>query len=208
MQYIKHIGYSRFSTGTVNYLTLASFQMRRPHWRATITLSLSIPLSASFYFNESAINKEMEQLPKGDWFHHNGSLLLSMAVLNSPTRPLGHAEGHLQYRPHPPPPTPPPPYRSLLFLSSRSPGLICATVSFDPPPHANLPFPPPAPPPLFQMQTLQYFILICWGQITGHCMLGLLNDRAEGIESGVTRYQNFIWAKRHLSFTILCQQKC
>lgn len=41
----------------------------------------------------------MERLPKGGWFLHNGSLLLSMAVLNSPTRPLGHIEGHLQYHP-------------------------------------------------------------------------------------------------------------
>lgn len=83
------------STGTVNYLTLASFQTRRPRWGATITLGLSIPLSPSFYFNESTINKEMDQLPKGGWFLYNGSLLLSMAVLNSSTRPLGYTEGHL-----------------------------------------------------------------------------------------------------------------
>lgn len=88
-----------WSTGAVNYSTLASFQTRRPRSRATITLALSISLSPSFYFNESTINKEMEQPPKGGWFFHNGSLLLSMAVLNSPPRPLGHTEGHLQYRP-------------------------------------------------------------------------------------------------------------
>lgn len=37
----------------------------------------------------------MDQLPKGGWFLYNGSLLLSMAVLNSSTRPLGYTEGHL-----------------------------------------------------------------------------------------------------------------
>lgn len=72
----------------------------------------------------------MERLPKGGWFLHNGSLLLSMAVLNSPTRPLGHIEGHLQYHlPHHHLPF----ARSLSLLSSRSHGLICAIVSFDPP---------------------------------------------------------------------------
>lgn len=55
----------------------------------------------------------MEQLPKGGWSLHNGSLLLSMAVLNSPTRPLGHIEGHLQYQPPPPATSPPPLYRLL-----------------------------------------------------------------------------------------------
>lgn len=50
----------------------------------------------------------MKQLPKGDGFLHKGSLLLSMAVLNSPTRPLGHIEGHLQCRP--------PPTTASLFL--------------------------------------------------------------------------------------------
>lgn len=73
----------------MNYLTLASFQTRRSRWGATITLVLSIPLSPSFYFNESTINKEMERLPKGGWFLHNGSLLLSIAVLNSPYKATG-----------------------------------------------------------------------------------------------------------------------
>lgn len=74
----------------------------------------------------------MEQPPNGGWFLHNGCLLLSMAVLNSPTRPLGQTEGHLQYRPtslHSTTSLSLP----LILLSSRSHGVICATVSFDHP---------------------------------------------------------------------------
>lgn len=56
---------------------------------------------------------------------HKGSPLLSMAVLNSPTRPQGRTQGHLQYRP---PSSASPPHH---LLSSRSHGLICASGSPD-----------------------------------------------------------------------------
>lgn len=100
---------------------------------------------------------------------HKGNPLLSPAVLNSPTRPLGHIEGHLQYQP-PPPATLPPFSCSLSLLSSRSRGLICARVSFDP--HTRILF--------LQMQTLQYFLLIGWDEITGYCacLSCLMTERA------------------------------
>lgn len=121
------------SSGTVNYLTLASFQTRRPQWRATITLGLSFPLSASFYFNESTINKEMDQLPKGGWV----PLQWKPSFVNGCIEFLYKATGPY-WRPSLVSPSPPPHdelpialYPSLFF--SRSHELICATVSFDPP---------------------------------------------------------------------------
>lgn len=63
----------------------------------------------------------MEQPPEGGRLLHNGSLLLSMAVLNSPRRPLGHTEGHLQCRP-----TSLAPSLSLILRVSR--GNLCQSI--------------------------------------------------------------------------------
>lgn len=123
-----------------SFSTLASFQAARPtpniyHYSQAIHFSCS----ASFYFNESTINKEMDQLPKWGWFLHNGCLLLSMAVLNSSSRPLGHVEAisgiaaPTLHTPFPPEFDPP------LLLSSRSHGLTVPVYHFIP--HAPpLPF--------------------------------------------------------------------
>lgn len=104
VQYIKYINHSVFSVPGAKHWNCKLLDPGiLPNKRATLKSYHYSPLSPSFYFNESTINKEMERLPKGGRFLHNGSLLLSMAVLNSPTRPLGHIEGHLQYRPTPHP---------------------------------------------------------------------------------------------------------
>lgn len=122
-----------------------------------------------------------------------------------PTRPLGRIEGHLQYRPTTTTTT-----TSLLLapfslLSSRSHGLICATVSFDPPPST----------PLLQMQTLQYFILIRWDEITGYCawlvysMTELRKERAGShtifpIIGPLCLWRTLVWGKWCQIFSILC----
>ncbi len=125
----------------------------------------------------------MERPLKGGWFLHNRSLLLSMAVLNSPTRPLGHIEGHLQYRRYLPRTTTSSLPAPCSLLSPRSHGLICATVSFDPTTTTTT-------TPFLHMQTLQYFILIRPDEITSYCscLVYSVTDLAGGRESRVTHH--------------------
>lgn len=111
---------------------------------------------------------------------------------------------------------PPPPCHhlsiacSLFFLSSRSLGLICATVSLDPP------HPHPAPLLCF-VQNADFTILHIDSLRRNHqllCMLGLFNDRTEETESTVTHclahswpavsVVNFSLRQQYLIFSILC----
>lgn len=62
-----------------------------------------------------------------------------------------------------PPPSPPPPLHCLL------PPSLILKVSWANLCHSILWLPPHPPTPLLQMQTLQYFILICWDDITSFC---------------------------------------
>lgn len=95
---------------------------------------------------------------------------------------------------------------SLSLLSSRSHGLICATVSFDP------------PTPRLSAPNADFTILHIDSLRQNHqllCMLGLFNDRAEGRESRVTHHLahnwfllpqrwTLVWGKLYQIFSILC----
>lgn len=105
---------------------------RRPRWRATITPAPSIPLCSSFYFNESTINKEMEQLPKGELVLQQWKPYFVNAGIEFPYKATGPCWGPSPVSPN----TTTTSHLLLLVLPTRSCELICATV-IRPPQHTH-----------------------------------------------------------------------
>lgn len=170
-----------FPSRVKNCLTLASFQRRRPRCELPLLLCYPFPSLLPFILMRAQLIRKWNSFPKETgsptmeaffcqwlyWIPLRGHWAILRAISSiAPPPPHHHHHHHRSIA------------CSLFFLSSRSHGLVCATVSFDPPPH---------PPVWFQMRTLTILhIDLLWQNHHLVCMLGLFNDNAEGTESRVT----------------------
>ena len=129
------------------------------------------PSLLPFILMRAQLIRKWNSFPKGGWAPQQWRPFFCQWPYWIPLQGhRGHTEGHLQY---PPPPTlhRTPAAPSYFFFSARSPGLICATVSFDPPP------PPPSlalhrPPPLLFPSKCRLYNTTYWfaaGEIASYC---------------------------------------